>query len=77
MDSHIVRDGYSLTGFRVRNSKGQYICYSNSKKTSSNYAQESVCKKYGYFMYGPNASLITTTGTDEELITLIAQWKKN
>ena len=70
------KKGYELLGFRVKNSKGKYICY-NKKKESQGFVDESECKKYGYVIYRATDRLARTTSIDGETLTFIAQWIKN
>lgn len=72
----IYRDGYDLVGFKVKNSKGQFACYTNAKKTEKGYRSESICKKYGYVIYKTTDRLVRTTSTDGDTLTFIAQWTK-
>ena len=70
----ISRKGYDLIGYRVKNSKGQFICYKNANKSSSGFTDESYCKNYGYVIYKNTDRLSKTTNVNGEVLTFIAQW---
>ena len=74
---YVHRDGYDFVGYKVKNSKGQYICYKNSAKTSKNFTSDGDCKKYGYVLYRKTDKLSRTTSINNETLTFIAQWSNN
>lgn len=73
----IYKKGYDLIGFRVKNSKGKYICYTNNSQTEKKFTDESYCKKYGYVIYKKNIKIARTTDVNGETLTFIAQWHNN
>lgn len=73
----IYKNGYDLIGFKAKNSKGLFLCYTNSKKTSKAFTNQTNCKKYGYYIYGKMDTLINVTPNNHEIITFYAQWTNN
>ena len=69
--------GYDLMGYKVKNSKGKYMCYINEQKNSKGYTDVNICKKYGYVIYTDDNILSRTSGVDGETISFIAQWSNN
>ena len=73
----MYKDGYDLIGFKARNSKGLYMCYTNSKKTNKAFTNKDNCNKYGYYIYGKMSTIVNITSKDNEIITFVAQWTNN
>lgn len=71
---YVRRDGYDFIGYKVKNSKGQYVCYKNTSKTSQGFTNNNDCKKYGYVIYKKTDTLARTTSVNNETLTFIAQW---
>lgn len=71
---YIRRDGYDFIGYKVKNGKGQYICYKNASKSSQGFTNNNDCKKYGYVIYKKTDKLARTTNVQNETLTFIAQW---
>ena len=61
-------------GYKVKNSKGKYICYKDENKSKQGYTDESTCKKYGYVYYSGNDILARTTSVHDEKLEFIGQW---
>ena len=72
----MYKNGYDLIGYKAKNSKGQYVCYTNSKKTTKAFANQATCNKYGYYIYGPDETIVSLAPAGEK-VTFIAQWTNN
>ena len=73
----IYKNGYDLLGFKVKNSKGLFMCYTNKNKSSKDFTNKANCNKYGYVIYGRDAYLARTTANNGETLQFIAEWTKN
>ena len=73
----IYKNGYDLIGFKVKNSKGLFMCYTNGSKSSQNFTSQSNCNKYGYVIYARDSYFARTTSNNGETLQFIAQWTKN
>lgn len=69
--------GHDLMGYKVKNSKGEYMCYTNVQKNSQGYTDENTCKKNGYVIYTDDNILSRTSAVDGETISFVAQWITN
>ena len=72
----LYKNGYELSGYKVKYSDGRYLCYSDKSKKNNARLAESECNKNGYVIYNPKSVLSRTTSIDKEELTFIAQWKK-
>lgn len=44
------KSGYDVAGFRLKDSKGNYFCYTNVNKIKKDFTSVSNCKEYGYIV---------------------------
>ena len=83
---NIYKEGYDIAGFRLKNSKGNYFCYTNTNKTKKDFTSASNCKEYGYIIltkadnlpeeYINDKVIIETQWTDKPVEVKISNNKK-
>ena len=72
-----TKSNYYFLGWRVYNKDRQkWICYTDKKRSSSSYADKSVCDKNGYTLYSDGQSVAKTASAGERIV-MYAKWQYN